>query len=92
VTRKVPCGHSGGKVTWLRVPVIAPSARKHGVADEDILHAWRNPVTVTYHDEGFTMITGPDRAANLLEIGIIEASDGIVIIHAMRARTVKRSR
>jgi hypothetical protein len=89
---KVTCINMGGKVTWLRVPVIAPGARKHGVADEDILHAWRNPITVTYHDDGFTMIIGPDRAANLLEIGIVEAEDGIVIIHAMPARPKNRNR
>ena len=59
------------------VPAIAESARKHGVGDADMLHAWRNPIKVTYHDDGFTMIIGPDRVANLLEVGTVEATDGI---------------
>jgi hypothetical protein len=81
-----------GKVTCFRVPVIAPSARKHGVSDDDMLHAVRNPVTATYHDDGFTMITGPDRAGNLLEIGTVDAAGdgGLVIVHAMKARTGRR--
>jgi len=40
-------------------PVIADSARKHGVADEDMLHAFRNPVHVFELDEGLTLVTGP---------------------------------
>jgi hypothetical protein len=71
-------------------PVIAPSAHKHGVSDEDMLHAWRNPVMVTYHDDGFTMIIGPDRAGNPLEVGTVDAADdAAVIIHAMAARPGK---
>jgi len=27
-------------------PIIAPSALKHGVGEEDILHAYRNPLRV----------------------------------------------
>lgn len=43
-------------------PIIAGSARKHGVSDEDMLHAYANPIRVFDLDEGFTMIIG----ANLL--------------------------
>jgi transposase-like protein len=73
-------------------PVIAASARKHDIADEDILHAWRNQVSTAYYDDGFTMALGPSRSADLLEIGALEADDGVVIIHAMEARrgTLKR--
>jgi len=28
-------------------PIIAESARKHGVSDEDILHAYANPIRVS---------------------------------------------
>ena len=36
-------------------PFIAPSARKHGIADADMIHAFDNPVLVDHLDEGFTM-------------------------------------
>ena len=38
--------------------VIAESARKHGVPDDDILHAYRNPFQTTYYDEGLSMLIG----------------------------------
>lgn len=66
-------------------PVIAESARKHGVADEDILHAFRNPIRLWPVDEGMTMFVGPDRAAGLLEVGVVSAATP-VIVHAMVAR------
>jgi len=66
-------------------PVVAESARKHGVADEDMTHALRNPVHVFDLDDGLTMITGPDRAGSLIEVGFAVAVDGVVVIvHAMR--------
>jgi hypothetical protein len=68
------------------VPVIAPSARKHGIADEDMLHAYRNPVRVFDEDDGFTMLVGPARDAALLEVGVADGDDGPVIVHAMKAR------
>ena len=44
---KVTCEPACGKVACMYVdPVIAGSARKHGVADEDMLHALRNPIGV----------------------------------------------
>ena len=39
-------------------PIIAESARKHGVSDEDILQAYANPIRVFDLDEGFTMVIG----------------------------------
>jgi hypothetical protein len=85
--RKVTCGHSGGKVTCLRVPFIAPSAHKHGIADDDILHAFRNPIrNYDPGDEGLTMLVGPARDATLLEVGVVDSDDGPVIVHADIAR------
>ena len=52
--------------------VIARSARKHGISDEDMLHALRNPVRAEYVDEGFTMFTGPAQDGTLLEIGVVD--------------------
>jgi hypothetical protein len=86
MSRKVTCGASGGKVTWLHVPDIAPSARRHGVADDDMRHALRNPVSVDYLDEGLTMLVGPRRDGELLEIGVVDGDHGPVIVHADRAR------
>lgn len=37
-------------------------------------------------DEGFTMFVGTDPAANLVEIGVVDTSDGPIIVHAMPAR------
>jgi hypothetical protein len=84
--RKVTCGTSGGKVTWLRVPDIAPSARRHGIAYDDMRHALRNPIRVEYLDEGLTMFVGPRPDGNLLEIGVADSDAGPIIIHADRAR------
>jgi len=50
------------------VPFIAESARRHGIADEDILHAYRNAVSSEDVDDGLTMLIGPARDARLLEV------------------------
>jgi len=67
-------------------PVIAPSARKHGISDEDILHAYANPIRVFELDDGFMMLIGANRAAVLHEIGVVDATTGPVVVHAMPAR------
>ena len=67
-------------------PLIAPSARKHGIRDDDMIHAFNNPICVDELDEGFTMFVGADPAANLLEIGVVDTTDGPIIVHAMPAR------
>ncbi|MCF8527821.1 MAG: hypothetical protein K9G24_10430 [Candidatus Nanopelagicales bacterium] len=67
-------------------PIIAPSALKHGVGREDILHAYRNPLRVWDLGDGFTMMVGPNRAAIILEVGYIEGGVAMVIVHAMPAR------
>jgi hypothetical protein len=64
-------------------PEIAQSARSHGVADGDIVHAYNNAIRVYEMDDGFVMLIGPDRAASLLEIGVV---DGPRVVHAMPAR------
>ena len=67
-------------------PIIAPSALKHGLSEEEILHAYRNPVRVWDLGDGFTMIVGPNAAAIFLEVGYVEGDVAVVIVHAMRAR------
>lgn len=67
-------------------PIIANSARKHGVSDEDILHAYAHPIRIFDLDDEFTMIIGANRAAIIYEIGVIDGVPAPVIVHAMRAR------
>ncbi|CAN5878944.1 hypothetical protein BH23ACT10_BH23ACT10_37870 [soil metagenome] len=71
---------------------IHRSARRHGVGDADIAHA------ITHHlhvgaagdDDGppwRTLYLGPDCAANLLEVIVLDADDGAeLVIHAMKMR------
>ena len=66
-------------------PVILASARKHGVRDDDILHAYRNPIRVFDLDD-LTMLIGPDQSARLLEIGVAHAEFIDFVVHAMPAR------
>jgi len=67
-------------------PFIADSARRHGVSEETILHAFNHPIRVADLDEDMTMFVGPDHAGNLYEIGVVGSSDGPVVVHAMPTR------
>lgn len=66
-------------------PVILGSARKHGVTDDDMLHAYRNPVRVFQSDD-LTMLVGAANDGTLLEIGVANAEGIDFIVHAMSAR------
>ena len=67
---------------------IEASARKHGVADDDMLHAlrhhWRAFET---EDPDVTMFVGPSSDTQPIEVGVVNDDDGIAIIHAMPARS-----
>lgn len=65
--------------------MILASARKHGVADDDILHAYRNPIRVFDLDD-LTMLIGPDQSARLLEVGVAQTASIDFVVHAMVAR------
>lgn len=67
-------------------PIIAESARKHGVSDEDMLQAYANPFLVFELDEGFTMLIGANQAAIIFEVSVVDGAETPVIVHAMRAR------
>lgn len=67
-------------------PSIAPSARKHRVADDDMLHAYRCAISSDEQDEQIVLLIGPDRSARLLELAVLRSTSGPVIIHAMAAR------
>ena len=66
-------------------PAIRPSARKHGITDDDILHAYRNAFDVR-RQLGMTMWIGGDRAGRVLEIGVVLRDCRPAVVHAMRAR------
>ena len=68
-------------VQYCRVE-IHPSARRHGSADDDILHAIENSMVVDDlgEDPDRWLVIGPDRAANLLEIVVLIATEGNELI------------
>lgn len=66
---------------------IYESARRHGIDDDDILHAIVNAIAVGEQDDGKVLYLGPDRAGNLLEVVTVRRDDDSeVVIHAMRMR------
>jgi hypothetical protein len=69
--------------------IILASARKHGVEDEDILHAWRHMMRYgiwEYDGESRLFVVGPYRHGFLLELVAVPADDPDRIIHADRLR------
>jgi hypothetical protein len=67
---------------------ILPSALKHDVATEDILHAFDNCIEWLELDDDPLryLLVGPDRAGNLLELVVVIADDVELLIHAMPLR------
>jgi hypothetical protein len=69
-------------------PLVVDWARRHGVEDDDMLHALRNPVRTFLVAVDMTMVIGAARAGRLIEVGVVECRDepGLVVVHAMTAR------
>ena len=66
---------------------VHPSARKHGIADEDITHAAANAMTIDQQDDDTRLYLGPARSGDILEVVTIVRADGPELaIHAMRMR------
>ena len=68
---------------------IHASARRHGVADQDMLHAVDHSMAVEDlgADPDRWLVVGPDRSANLLEVIVLLTEEGTqMIIHAMALR------
>jgi hypothetical protein len=69
---------------------IHPSARKHGLLDEDIRHAATWAIWIVELDDenpGRELRLGFDTAGRLLETGVLVFDSGNqLIIHAMKAR------
>lgn len=66
--------------------IMAHSALKHGLSEEQIRHAYRNPIRAWDLGDGFAMLVGATPAAVLIEVGFVQGDTAIVIVHAMRAR------
>lgn len=65
---------------------IEPTARTHGVPDDDVhavRHHWRAFET---DDTALTMFIGPSRNGAPLEVGVVTDDRGAAVIHAMPAR------
>jgi hypothetical protein len=72
---------------------IHRSAPRHGITDDDILHAIEHSLLVEDlgEDPDRWLVIGPDRAANLLEIVVLVTAEGDeLIIHAMPLRAIYR--
>jgi hypothetical protein len=70
---------------------IHRSARKHGVADEDILHAIDHALAIEDigEDPDRWLVLGPDRAINMLEVVVLITAEGTQLaIHAMPMRPI----
>jgi hypothetical protein len=66
---------------------VHPSARKHGIADDDIEHAMTHAMVIEDQDDDTRLHLGPSRNAQLLEIMSIVRNDGSqLVIHAMAMR------
>lgn len=71
---------------------IRDSARKWGVSDRDMLHAFRNAMKVIereYQGREQLLIIGPARSGGLLEL-IVPCDEPQRIIHAMPLRPAFR--
>jgi hypothetical protein len=66
---------------------IHESARRHGVVDEDILHAVANAMVIEDQDDDTRLYLGASMAGALLEVVTILREDGSELaIHAMPMR------
>ena len=70
-------------LTWVD-PVVLVSARKHGITDDDMLHAFRNPIRAFALDD-LTMLVGADQSGRMLEVGVAMAEGVEFIVRAMVA-------
>jgi hypothetical protein len=68
-------------------PFVLESAGRHGVSEQDALHAYAFAVDSFIVDDGMVMYVGPDGSGRLLEVGVVEWHDDLAIVHAMPARS-----
>ncbi|MEO7071241.1 MAG: hypothetical protein ABI131_12205 [Nostocoides sp.] len=64
---------------------IRPSARRHGINDADITHAWTNAIRLVeyeYDGEDRLLVIGPDQHGRMLELVAVPADEPTRVIHA----------
>ena len=67
--------------------VIEASAKKHGVSDDDMMHALRNHWGAFEADDpAVTLFIGPSTTTQPLEVGVVADEDGTAVIRDMLAR------
>jgi hypothetical protein len=70
---------------------IHSSARKHGIADEDIRHSTAHAMVIEELDDDTRLYLGRSRSAALLEVVTIVRDDGSQLaIHATKLRAKYR--
>ena len=85
-SRAVGPHHDGFANDSLLVDIFE-SERKHGVNDDDLLHAVGFALLEAEEDDGKVLYPGPDKAGNLLEVVTVRRDDATEIaIHAMKKR------
>ena len=68
---------------------IRDSARKHGITDAEIEHAWHHAIRLVeyeYNGQERLLVIGPDQHGRLLELVAVPADEPTRIIHADRLR------
>lgn len=72
---------------------ILRSALRQEVRDEDAQHALQNALLVEEIDEDPTryLVLGPDQAANMLELVVLDRPQGPAVMHPMPMRAKYRS-
>lgn len=68
---------------------VTESARKHGIDEADIEHAWANAIRLVeyeYGGEDRLLVIGPDQHGRMLELVAVPAGEPTRIIHADRLR------
>jgi len=66
---------------------IVRSARRHGVADQEILAAVSVPLRVVRQGGDRVLVIGADSTGRLLEVVVLDPDDDPVAIHAMPLRS-----
>ena len=67
---------------------VHESARRHGITDEDILHAVDHALVTedAGEDPDRYLVIGPDRSGVLLEVVVLVTDERQLVIHAMPMR------
>lgn len=65
---------------------VHPAARKHGIADEDIVHAVEHALVIESQTRDRWLYLGPGRDVSLIEVITLDRPHAEIAIHAMKMR------